>query len=408
MNQTTLHKVCAFVLYGVASTIFVGQSQAYELKLGALPPLEVHGFASQGFIKSEDYNYLGNTTDGSFQFTELGLNASINPFSRTRISVQAFAFDLGNVGNLNPFLDYASIEYTFNDYVGVRAGRVRRPGGIYNHIQDVDLARTFVLLAQGPYDSRWRDWSTTLDGAVVFGSVPLKKAGSLSYEVIGGRMKPKQDGGLSKTLQNRLLAVRAHLDSINSPLSIAGQLWWQTPVNGLRVGGFVGKISDFISRSTIAVSPVGPISIETKGDVLAQVYSLEYRVGSWIFQSEYSTYLNDAIMTQKNAYFGTIASASPSEPDSWYISAGYRFTDWLEAGTYYTEYYSDKQHRSGTSDAAQKDTALAFRFDLKDWWCVKIEGHHIKGTALLADNPSNPVRNNNGWFMFAVKTTLSF
>ena len=48
--------------------------------------------------------------------------------------VQGFAFDTGDVGNLQPFLDYASIEYTANDLIGIRAGRVRKPGGIYNHI----------------------------------------------------------------------------------------------------------------------------------------------------------------------------------------------------------------------------------------------------------------------------------
>ena len=55
-------------------------------------------------------------------------------------------------------LDYAQVEYTFSDMFGVRAGRIRRPVGIYNHIQDVDLARTFVLLPQGMYDARWRDF----------------------------------------------------------------------------------------------------------------------------------------------------------------------------------------------------------------------------------------------------------
>jgi hypothetical protein len=164
-------------------------AMAWDLNLGKDKKIEFHGFASQGFLASTDYNYLGdNTTDGSFQFNEVGLNASFSPFNRTRITAQGFMFDLGDVNNNRPFLDYASIEYTFSDAVGVRAGRIRRPGGIYNHIQDVDLARTSVLLPQGVYDPRWRDFSTSIDGAVVFGSVPIGKAGDLAYEAYAGYM----------------------------------------------------------------------------------------------------------------------------------------------------------------------------------------------------------------------------
>ena len=130
----------------------VTTAMAWDLNLGKDKKVEFHGFASQGFLASTDYNYLGdNTTDGSFQFNEVGLNASFSPLNRTRITAQGFMFDLGDVNNNRPFLDYASIEYTFSDAVGVRAGRIRRPGGIYNHIQDVDLARTSVLLPQGVY-----------------------------------------------------------------------------------------------------------------------------------------------------------------------------------------------------------------------------------------------------------------
>src|ERR1019366_2121136 len=144
-----------------------------------LPPLDLHGFVSQGFLATSRYNYLADDTkDGSFQYTETGLNASINPFPRTRIAAQGFLYDVGQAGKYQPFLDFASVEYTFNDYIGVRAGRVRKPSGIYNDIQDVDLARTYVLLPQGIYDARWRDFTTSVDGGEVFGKIPLGQAAS--------------------------------------------------------------------------------------------------------------------------------------------------------------------------------------------------------------------------------------
>jgi hypothetical protein len=65
-------------------------------------------------------------------------------------------------------------------------------------------------------------------------------------------------------------------------------------------------------------------------------------------------------------------------------------------------------HQRGGSQNYQKDTALSMRFDIKDWWIFKVEGHYIHGTGLLNDNVHNPVQNNNGWFMLAAKTTISF
>jgi hypothetical protein len=62
-----------------ASILSIGAAQAYEIPLTYfntnLPPIDVHGFASQGFLDSSKYNYLGDTTRGSFRFTEAGLNA---------------------------------------------------------------------------------------------------------------------------------------------------------------------------------------------------------------------------------------------------------------------------------------------------------------------------------------------
>jgi hypothetical protein len=60
------------------------------------------------------------------------------------------------------------------------------------------------------------------------------------------------------------------------------------------------------------------------------------------------------------------------------------------------------------SDANQNDAALSLRFDATDWWVFKVETHYIQGTAQLLDNPDNPARNGEGWWMFGVKTTFSF
>jgi hypothetical protein len=37
-----------------------------------------------------------------------------------------------------------------------------------------------------------------------------------------------------------------------------------------------------------------------------------------------------------------------------------------------------------------------------------VEGHYIRGTGLLNEDSENPIRRGNGWWMAAVKTTISF
>jgi hypothetical protein len=76
--------------------ISVVQIEAADLNLFGTngPPVDFHGFVSQGFLYSSSYNYLGDTTRGSFLHTEAGLNASFNPFPRTRIAAQAFTYDV--------------------------------------------------------------------------------------------------------------------------------------------------------------------------------------------------------------------------------------------------------------------------------------------------------------------------
>ena len=259
----TTPRLPKYLTLTAASLMGLSAAEAYELKFGTnLPPVDIHGFASQGFLYSSDYNYLGDSTRGSFRFSEAGLNMSINPLPRTRIAAQAFLFDVGGIGDYEPFLDYASIEYTFNDHFGLRGGRVRRPGGIYNHIQDVDLARTWILLPQGIYDARWRDFNTSIDGGMIFGNVPMGKAGAVSYEAFGGLANVSKTGGIGNLLNNEFWqrgqspgSPTFSLDSIDPALSAGVQLWWNTPISGLRVGSLFQYVVDF----SYGASAPGPL-----------------------------------------------------------------------------------------------------------------------------------------------------
>lgn len=383
-----------------------------DLHIGDLPPITFHGFASQGFLYSEKYNYLAESSEGSFLFSQFGLNASMNPLPRTRIALQGFSYDVGKTGEYDAVLDYALAEYTFCDEFGIRAGRVRRPEGIYNDIQDLDMTYTFALLPQGMYNARWRDMYTTCDGGEVFGNIGLGKGGSLSYEVYSGLQRPQLDGGLAEQKANQG-PLFAPITSFNSPLISGFQLWWNTPLSGFRAGAALNYDNNLKFTMPFGANQQG---VQLAGSPLVQHYSLEYVKNNWTFQAEYFTYL---IHYQLEIPQIGLNEYLHIHPDSWYVGAAYRFNHWLEVGTYYTEYYPDVRYRDASSyvaanpgepgsDCHQDDVALAFRFDPTPWWIIKLEGHMIEGTGQLYDDKANPVRDNRWWPMLAIKTTFNF
>ncbi len=70
-----------------------------ESKTMANDLVDIHGFISQGYLKTDNNNYLADTKDGSTQFNEMGINFRTSPTDKLTIGCQFFARDLGAVGN---------------------------------------------------------------------------------------------------------------------------------------------------------------------------------------------------------------------------------------------------------------------------------------------------------------------
>src|SRR5262245_49271682 len=102
-------------------------------------PVEIHAFVSQGALYTTDNNYLAHTEDRpSLEFSEAGLVVSRQLDDRLRAGLQLFARDLGPSGNFEVKLDWFYIDYRWRDWLGLRAGRVKLPFGLYNDTVDVD------------------------------------------------------------------------------------------------------------------------------------------------------------------------------------------------------------------------------------------------------------------------------
>lgn len=145
--------------------------------------VQVHGFVSQGFVYTDQNNWLTmNTTQGSGAMTDMGLNMSSQITDKFRVGAQVYDRNLGQLGQWHPSLDWAVADYRFKNWLGIRAGKVKTTLGLYNDAQDLDFLHVFALLPQSVYPSDLRDTTIAHSGGDLYGNIPFHHhLGDLSY-----------------------------------------------------------------------------------------------------------------------------------------------------------------------------------------------------------------------------------
>ncbi len=392
----------------LAALIVLSGWQAYAVEVESLG-VDIHGFVSQGFLKSTNYNYLANDSNkGSFQFNEMGINFGKQVTDQLRIGAQFFARDLGDVANNKVTVDWAYGDYSFKEWLGVRAGRIKIPFGLYGDIRDMDMLRTCIILPQGIYDDLLRDAMLAMNGASVYGTIPMSKAGSLEYQAQIGVANMDADSGIGKYIASSISTYSTTVGSFNTHTIYAGGLRWNTPLPGLSLKGTL-LISESDVPITVRVSQSLTLSGTMNMKNKRQVYSAEYIWKDLTLVAEFMTNMSDNSSSVGN--FGY-------RNESYYGMATYRFTGWLEAGAYYSEHYPDASASGKNGDkyigpgehnfwAWQKDAAVFARFDVNSYLNLKIEGHYVDGVGDVLD-VDNRIKDDKNWWYFAAKATFSF
>jgi hypothetical protein len=364
------------------------------------------GFASQGYLVNTGRNdYLGDTSDGTFDFREYALNASYAT-GKWRVGAQAFGQQLGVYGDDKIKLDWAIVDYQATQWFGVRAGRVKMPRGLYNEALDLDSVRPFVLLPQSVYDARLRDFNAAFNGGMIYGNIDLHHAGSLDYRAFYGDIPMSTSSGASDYFNNDVPFPNV---SLGMDAVYGGSLFWNTPLSGLRVGYSYSAFQDFTALRDITV--INTVMYKTADTYHRHLISAEYTTGDWTFASEAGF---------ENADYGAgLPGSAPYvfikfNSDYFYVSAARRINRWLELGTYYS-YSHEVNALTGAAlvvpSSLQSDYALSARFDLNDHVIFKLEGHYLDGAGKIFDTPTHPqpaARRDDSWFLLAAKVTLSF
>src|ERR1051325_5762815 len=176
------------VVWGALLIAAAGGTARAEDEAGDEAALQVHGFASQGALLTSDNNYLAHTKRGSLEFTEAGINFTKSFDEHLRLGSELFARDLGPTGSYAANFDWLYLDYRWQDWLGLRAGRVKLPYGLYNDTSDVDAAQPVILLPQGVYPATNRDFLLAQTGLELYGYRELGSAGALDYRVYAGTL----------------------------------------------------------------------------------------------------------------------------------------------------------------------------------------------------------------------------
>ena len=360
-------------------------------EVASASPVEIHAFASQGFILTTGNDYIApDTKNGSFQLTEVGINFTKAVADRFRFGLQAFAQNLGLGGNMNLRADWFYLDYLWSDWLGLRAGRLKIPFGLYNEINDIDSARVPILLPQSVYPLQSRNFLFAQTGLELYGFARSRAAGALDYRLYLGTVfiDPAILTPIGSTVQLQL----------NVRYVAGGRVFWETPIEGLRVGASLLAVHLDVTAFS------GGMSFPIKNQSLLGVGSAEYVAHNLAVTAEYSLWHahQDSMIASSN--FSRTSERS-------YAMLSYRAARWFQPAVYYALFFPDVSQRQGGSLYRQDDVSLTLRFDLTPHWIVKAEGHYMDGAAglgaplTISPAPASPAQH---WGVFLLKTTGYF
>lgn len=416
-RKSCMHKYSIFLLTVIALACSVKATQAFELG-----PVDVHGFVSQGYLRSSDNNYLAKTEKGSTEFNDVAINLSKELSDKLRVGCQFLARDLGDSGNDKAGLDWGYGDYHWRDELGIRVGKVKRPMGFYNEGRDVELLRTSILLPQSVYREDMRDIMNAAKGAAIYGTIPVGGLGSFDYQhVYGSKDMDLESTALRKQLVVRFPGVDVADIQTNIRYTDTTHVIWQTPFKGFRLGATHETALVEAHAPAVAAIPTNNPDIFIPAQPARDLEIKLKRV--WVASAQYRwrdlTLTSELIDTIQKFSLDSGPSGSYSYEGhslGYYGGIDYRFTDWLDVAAYYSEYYPDKSDKKGHKQTIygrpdymgwQKDACLSFRFDPVPGWTCKLEGHYINGVAQVFDYDDEGELKES-WSLFAAKVTYNF
>lgn len=340
---------------------------------GGVP--ELHGFVGQGFTHTTDNQVFGHSTAGSLDFHELGLATSWRPHGDWLLSAQLISRNAGEVDNGEPFLDYALVDYSFQQQLpgrpGLSLGRIRNPFGLYNDTRDAPFARPGIVLPQTVYLDKVRDLFLSLDGIQLHADIGPGAHGLLCQLNLG---RAHIDGDTGRTVMGPVMA--GHTD--NDGVTWVGRLLYDW-------GGRL-QLALSAGQASFVLDPWMPGMGRVAGKGTYWLLSAQYHAAQWSLTGEY-------VREELRADGGLgMLPLTRLEPRGWYLQAGYRPSPAWEAFLRYEDGVADRDLKERLGDHPAYFTrgwVTGLRWDLHPQWMLRCEYALYRGGFILSplDNP---------------------
>jgi hypothetical protein len=363
---------------------------------------QLHGFASQGAVLTDHYDFFGDSSDGRASYYELGLSGSLQLRPDFLVSAQGVLRDAGATDTGKPRLDLLLADYRFLSHAsvnaGFRVGRVKNPMGFYNETRDVIFTRPSILLPQSVYNETQglRTLLFSSDGAQGYATWLLgSHALSLTSSVATNRELDRSE--------KRLLL---DLEGVESHLKIT-RLW-----NVLLLDE-VGPWRLGYSYTSIGFSLNTDIDLTGDVDLDLHVVSMQWSGERLSLTAEYAVAFN-----RSHVLFDGESQHDSRAADGGYVQMQYRLSSQWSVLARYDLDFNDRSDRSGHGYATDNPGAHAYESFGRDltlgasWrspihWGVWGEVHFTDGT--LGVSPlENDAYDHRDWTMLMLMAAFRF
>ena len=352
--------------------------------------LQLHGFLTQGFVKTSDNRFFGDSDDGSFDFTELGVNTSYRASPAVLLSGQLLSRRAGDMYEGAPVIDYALIDWNLvhgpQRAYGFMLGRIKNPLGLYNDTRDVAFTRPSIFVPQQIYFDKVRNLVLSADGIQLYGSL---------YTAVGnwtanlGAGKNRVDENVEITFLGTDLG--GELDA--SGPALFANVEYETPDGAWRLGLSGAKTTlEFDAVPSDLLLGIGSGEI----DLVYWIASVQYNAERWGLTAEY---MEEPVDFKD---FGLAYDSNDGTVQGYYLQGSYLLRDEVELLVRYSEGFTDKDDRDGRRQSAaaggavpshaffQKDWMVGLRWDVTPRFMLRAEYQWNRGTWTLAPR-ENPV-----------------
>ncbi len=366
--------------------------------------LQIHGFFSQGYVKSSDNSFYGDSEEGSFDFREIGLNASLRLGQRWLVSAQLLSHKAGEMTDGRIGLDYGLVDYTLvadeHRRMGVIAGRFKNPLGLYNDTRDVPFTRPSVFLPQSIYWDKLRNIMLSADGGQVYAEFYRGRHG-LDLQLGGGYLNTDDN------LEWAYLGNDWGGELGNNSTALVGRALYELDDGRLRLA-----LSGVTTAMEFEPAPTDPIGAGTMAvDYL--IGSFQYNAEDWSLTAEY---MREPVEWRG---FSFPLQMDKGTAEGYYLQGTYRITQDWEVLLRYDASFLNRDDRDGRKQSERAGVpahrfyshtwSLGLTWDIDDAMMLRAQYDWIDGTGFLSakENP-NPFAMERYWNMFSLLFSVGF